>query len=213
MYGYSPAWGVTNRLTIEINIMKVLTAFFFAAAFLLVPSCDVVKQAQQMGSLINCDFSLKSVENITLAGVSVQQVQSLSSLNVLDVGKLTAALAGGALPLSFTLNVQARNPNKSAAGMNRMEWILLIDDIEMTKGILNRKINIPANNGTSVIPLQMNFDLKKVLSNRSGDALLNFALGLAGAGNTPSRITLKAKPTISVSGYSLDYPGYITITP
>ncbi|HRY33902.1 MAG TPA: hypothetical protein P5531_13120 [Bacteroidales bacterium] len=193
--------------------MKLASLFLFVTAVLLLPSCDVVQQAQKVGNLINCDFSLKSVENISLAGVSLQQVQTLSSLNVLDAGRLTAALAGGALPLSFTLNVQARNPNKSAAGMNRLEWILLIDDIEMTKGTLNRQINIPANNGTSVIPLQMNFDLKKVLSNRSGDALLNFALGLAGTNNKPSRISLKAKPTISVSGYSLDYPGYITITP
>ncbi len=191
--------------------MKKLVVFFSIAALVSVSSCDLFKEVQKLGNLMNCTFSLKNVENVTLAGVNVQNIQSLSGLSIIDVGALTAAVAGGSLPLSFTLNVNAKNPNASPAGMTKLDWILFIDDIEMTKGLLNKNVTIPANNGTAVIPVQMKVDLKKVLSNRTGDALLNFGLNLAGSGGKPTRVTLKAKPTISIGGYSLDYPGYLTI--
>jgi LEA14-like dessication related protein len=191
--------------------MRKIVVILLLGIMVSFPSCDLLQQAQKMTNLINCDFSLKNVESLNLAGVNVQGIQSLSSLNLLDMGKLTAALTGSTLPLNFTLNVQAKNPNPSAAGMNRLDWILYIDDIEMTKGTLNKKVNIPGNNGTSVIPMQMSVDLKKVLKNKTGDALLNFAMNLAGASGKPTRFLLKAKPTISVNGYALDYPGYINI--
>lgn len=191
--------------------MRKILVILLLGIMVSLPSCDLLQQAQKMTNLINCDFSLKNVESLNLAGVNVQGIQSLSSLNLLDMGKLTAALTGSTLPLNFTLNLQAKNPNPSAAGMNRLDWILYIDDIEMTKGTLNKKVNIPGNNGTSVIPMQMSVDLKKVLKNKTGDALLNFAMNLAGASGKPTRFLLKAKPNISVNGYALDYPGYINI--
>ncbi|MHC1706632.1 MAG: hypothetical protein AB9842_03805 [Bacteroidales bacterium] len=191
--------------------MRKILAVSVLGLIFMISSCDVLQQAQKMTNLVNCDFSLKNVEGLKLAGVNVQNTQALSSLNLTDMAKLTAALTGGTLPLSFTLNVQGKNPNSTAAGMNKLEWILYIDDIEMTKGILNQQITIPAKNGIAVIPLQMNVDLKKVLKNKTGDALLNFAMNLAGANGKPTRFMLKAKPTITVSGYKLDYPGYLTV--
>ncbi|MCX6272714.1 MAG: hypothetical protein NTU44_16155 [Bacteroidetes bacterium] len=191
--------------------MKRSFILLLTAAFLSFQSCDLLQQAQKVGNLVNCNFGLKTVENLSLAGVNVQNIQSAGNLNILDLGKLTAAVAGGSLPLGFTLNVEAKNPNASPAGMSKLEWILYIDDIEMTRGMLNQQVNIPGNHGTAMIPIQMNVDLKKVLTNKTGDALLNFGLNLAGAGNKPTRFMLKAKPTISVGGYLLSYPGYITI--
>lgn len=212
--GCESTFFVCNPLPLQLQILftmrKIIGIFVLCVLFVL-SSCDVLQQAQKMTNLIKCDFSLKNVEGLTLAGVNVQNIQSLSNLNLLDMGKLTAALSGGSLPLDFTLNVLAKNPNTAAAGMNRLDWILYIDDIEMTKGVMNKQVNIPANNGTAVIPIHMNLDLKKVLTNKTGDALLNFAMNLAGANGKPTRFMLKARPTISISGYSLDYPGYLTV--
>jgi hypothetical protein len=36
-------------------------------------------------------------------------------------------------------------------------------------------------------------------------------MNLAGSGNRPSRITLKAKPSVVVGGVTFPYPDYITI--
>jgi hypothetical protein len=165
-----------------------------------------------MATLAKCDFKLNSVKQLTLAGVNIQQIKSIKDLGLIDAGVITAALAGGQLPLSFTLNIEAKNPNDQLAAMNRLDWILFIDKIEMLQGTLTEKVQIPANGGTSVIPLYMNMDLKKVLSGKSAETIINFGFNLAGMGGEPTRITVKAKPTIMVGSREITYPGYISIT-
>jgi LEA14-like dessication related protein len=174
-------------------------------------SCDVINQVSQMSNLARCEFRLESVQQLNLAGVNVQNVKKLTDLSFMDGAKLATAVASQQFPLDFTLNIEAKNPNTSPAGMTKIDWILLIDDIEMTQGILDKQVTIPANNGSSIIPMQMHVDLKKTLSGKSADAIINFGMNLAGAGNTPTRFTLKMKPTITVNGFPISYPGYLSV--
>jgi hypothetical protein len=189
--------------------MKRALAFLFV--LLAFASCTVVKQIQQATSMSQCDFKLNDVQDIRLAGVQVQNIKNASDLNFSDGARLAAALTSSTLPLTFTLNVEAHNPNEQTAGLNRLEWILLIDDIEMVNGVNEVPVSIQGK-GSTVIPLSMNIDLRKALSGKSGQAMMNFALNLAGANGTPTRIKLKAKPTILVGRFPLSYPGYITVT-
>lgn len=174
-------------------------------------SCDVMQQVSQMNNLTKCDFRLESVQQLNLAGINVQNVKSVSDLTMFDAAKLASAISTQQFPLDFTLNIEAKNPNSAAAGMSKIDWILLIDDMEMTRGILDQQVTIPANNGTTVIPMQMHIDLKKALSGKSADAVINFGMNLAGAGNKPTRFTLQMKPTITVGGFPISYPGYLNV--
>ena len=190
--------------------MKRKSFFIMTIAIaVVIVSCTELKQ---LATLAKCDFKLKSVDNIQLAGVNIQQMQNLSQVNALDVVKLTSAYMSKNLPLSFNLNVDTRNPNPTKAALTALDWILQIDDIDMTHGILNKRIEIAPNGGITTIPMNMNFDLFKVLTGESKDAVLNFAFNLTGVGNnTPSRITLKAKPTVMIGSVPIQYPGYISI--
>jgi len=114
-------------------------------------------------------------------------------------------------PLNFTLNVEVKNPNPGTAGLTKLDWILFIDDIQMVSGVNEQRVQIPGNGGTGTIPLTIGVNLKEVLKGKSGDAIANFGLNLAGAGNKPTRITLKAKPTIMVGSQYIAYPGYLTV--
>ncbi|MDY0102562.1 MAG: hypothetical protein RBS07_06450 [Lentimicrobium sp.] len=190
---------------------KTFILSFFVATLVTLSSCDILEQASQVANLTKCEFRLKSVDQMRLAGVNIQQVDQLSDLNFIDAAKITAAATSGNLPLNFTLNVEAKNPNSAAAGLNRLEWILLIDDIQMVSGVNEQNVQIAANGGTSVIPLTIGVNLKEALKGKSADAIANFGLNLAGAGNKPTRITLKAKPSILVNGRSIAYPGYLTV--
>ena len=192
-----------------IRNIKLLAALILV--ILAADSCTVVEQAQQAANLANCDFRIRSVENITLGGVNVQNIRSVSDLTMTDLAKLTAALTKPGVPLNMRLNIEGRNPNAASAGLNKLDYILLIDDIEMTRGILDQAFVIPPNNGSTVIPLQLTFDLKKVLTGKSLDAVMNFGLNLAGVGNKPTRIKVKLKPTILVGAVQLQYPGYLTV--
>ena len=181
---------------------------FFVIAFL--SGCSLLQQTSEIANFSKCDFRLESVDGARLAGIDIQDVSSMADLGIMDYAKISSVLATGKLPLTFNLNVQARNPNNGTAAMNKLDWILFIDDIEMTRGILNQRIEILPNNITT-FPVGMSLDLVKALSGESGDALLNFAFNLSGSGERPTRIKLKAKPTIYIGDSPLEYPGYVTI--
>jgi hypothetical protein len=163
-----------------------------------------------MKNFSKCEFRLESLTDIKLAGINIQNATSMADLGIMDYAKISSAIASGALPFSFNLNVQARNPNPGTASMNKLDWILLIDKIEMTRGILDKRIEILPQN-IATFPVAMNFDLMKALSGKSGEALLNLAFNLSGSGERPTRITLKAKPTIMIGTNPIQYPGYNSV--
>jgi hypothetical protein len=179
---------------------------------IILGSCSVARQAEEISRLADCEFRLASVEQLKLAGVNIQGIKSYSDLRMTEMARIGTTLAGGTLPLDFILNVEAKNPNTAQAAMSRLEWIILIDNIEMANGIIEKRIIIPPDNGVAIIPVKINIDLVKHLSGQSAGPLLNFGFNLAGVGGTPTRITLKAKPTIYVGSRAIEYPGYIKIT-
>jgi hypothetical protein len=199
----------------NIPMHKIKKTFILIALPLLMAmmfyGCDVVQQAQKMVNLTQCQFKIQSVDNIRLAGINVQNIKSKNELGLMDVQRLMTAIATNSFPLTFTLNMGAKNPNTSPAGMNAMEWILFIDNIQMVSGRVSQAVTIPANQGSAVIPLSINLDLKKILKGKTADAILNFGLNLAGSGNKPTRFMMKIKPTIMIGQYPLTYPDYISV--
>jgi hypothetical protein len=188
--------------------------FLFPLALLVVIGVGVFscKQIKQMANFTQCEFRMSTVENTNLAGVNVQQIQSYSDLTLMDVGKLTAAYAKGTLPLSLTLNVEGKNPNKSTAAMNKLEWILVIDEKDVVSGTLNDKVTLAPEGGVATIPLRINADLRKILAGKSAKETADLGLGLVGGGNKPSKkLGLKIKPSIMIGSLTIPYPGYITI--
>lgn len=171
---------------------------------------DVLKQLNQMAALTKCQFRLASVQNTSLAGVPIQSA-SKGELNPLTLLKVQQAFSTGTLPLQFTLNIEAKNPNASSAGMSRLEWIALVDGSQLTSGVLEQTVTIPPNGGVGTLPLVVHLDLKKALSGKSLDSLLNLALNIAGEGQQPTHVTLKLKPSIRVGTQTLLYPDYVTV--
>jgi hypothetical protein len=202
---------LANHDQVNDNYTAMKRYVFIFVALSVLASCEVLNSVKEMATFTRCDFRLKTVEQTRLVGVNIQNLKSFSDLKLTDVAIITNTFAGGHLPLTFTLNVEVRNPNASAASMSKVEWILLIDNHEMANGITTQMIQIPPNGGVTVWPLQINIDLAKALSGNTFDSLKNFGFNLAGVGNKPTRITLKAKPTIMVGNSSISYQGYITI--
>ncbi|MCK9422609.1 MAG: hypothetical protein M0Q38_08430 [Bacteroidales bacterium] len=190
-----------------------LFLFSFLVLFLILPfnGCDITKQTRQSLALARCDFRILSVENVNIAGVMIQNIKSVSDLGIFDMAKIMALFVSPTVPLSLQLNIEGRNPNPELAGLNRLEWILFIDDIQMTSGIFERPFTIPPDNGIAIIPVQIGMDLKQALHGESAEVLLRFCMNLAGIGNVPSRFKIKLKPTIMIAGTPVSYPGYITV--
>ena len=192
------------------KILKATSIIFRLVAVIALAGCGVLQQTSEMSNFSRCEFRLASVKNMNLAGVNIQGAESLSDLGVMEYARISAAVASGALPLTFDLYVQARNPNEGKAAMNKLDWILLIDKVEVTRGVLDNRVEILPNSITT-FPVAISFDLFKALAGESGGALLNFAFNLSGSGERPSQLTLKAKPAIYIGDRALQYPGYINI--
>lgn len=171
-------------------------------------SCNFLKEISTLGK---CEFRVTTLEDPEIAGVDISQIRSFTDLNFVDMGIISSSFLRGDLPLSFTLNVEVRNPNPAMAALNGLEYLAFIDDVEVARGQLDRRIEIPANGGITTIPLRLSTDLIDILKKDSRQALVNFGLNLADAGNRPTRVSIKEKPTILVGAMEINYPGYFTV--
>lgn len=171
-------------------------------------SCITYKRASTFSK---CEFRINKVETITLNKKNVMGKNNIADLSMRDASMLLSSIASGPLIMDLTLLVDIKNPNKSTAAMNRIDWILFIDDYEIMDGTTVEKIVLPPDNKTVTVPLEIRSNLKEVISNGGGIALLKLALNLAGISSDPNRITLKAKPYIQIGSKHLAYPGYISI--
>ncbi len=130
---------------------------------------------------------------------------------MINASRILASAGKGTLPARFVVHIGARNPNSSLAAVNRIDYVVLIDDKEILQGSLDQRIEVPANSDIS-IPVGIHTDLMHDLNQQSSQALINLLLNLAGEGKTSSRIVLKLKPSIAVGKGYVKYPGYITLT-
>jgi hypothetical protein len=129
----------------------------------------------------------------------------------MDAARFATALASNTIPLTLTLNMDVKNPNKEQAAMSRMDWRMFIDDTEIIQGAVNDRVAIAGNGGIATLPVQVSVDLRKVLSGKSGETIRNFAFNLAGESNQPTRFMMRIKPTIDVLGYQVDYPDFLDV--
>lgn len=182
---------------------------FSIIIIVILTSCSAFKELM---SFTKCEFRMKDIETIRLAGVNLDGKSSINDFRLTDIGMFTQHALRGTLPLDMVLIVEAKNPNQQSAAINQVEWIAYIDDMEMMTGFLNERIVIPANNGVGVIPLHIKFDMKKIAKSSTGNAIANLALNLMNIGERESQFTIKIKPTILVGSFELEYPGYFTIS-
>jgi LEA14-like dessication related protein len=193
-------------------IKKILRNYIIIPMIILAAisqnSCNFLKEMSTLGK---CEFRLTTLVDPEIAGVDVSQIRSFTDMSLVDMGIISASFLKGTLPLSFTLNVEVRNPNPAMAALNRLEYLAFIDDVEVANGQLDRRIEIPANGGVTTIPLRLNTDLINIMKKESRQALVNFGLNLADAGNRPTRVSIKVKPTILVGAMEINYPGYFTV--
>lgn len=176
---------------------------------LILTSCSAFKE---LISFTRCEFRMKDIQRIRLAGVNLQGKTSIGDFKISDMAVFTRYALGNTLPLDMVLQIEAKNPNRQPAALNKVEWIAYLDDLEMMTGIVNERIVIPPDNGTGIIPLHIQLDMKRVLKSSSANAIANLALNMMNIGEKESRLTVKIKPTILIGSVTLDYPGYIRVT-
>lgn len=167
---------------------------------------------RELSRLADCEYKVNTLTNTTLAGVNVQRVKKFEDLRLTDAAIASQELIKGRLPLNFILNIEAKNPNKEQAAVGRLEWKAFIDNVEIATGIHPNRVVIPGNGGTAVIPLQVGCDVLQILSsNEKRNTLLNFGMNLADAGDKPTRVSIKIRPSIQIAKKTIASPTFFTL--
>lgn len=191
--------------------------FFIMVLFALIglAGCSVY---QTFVNLSRLQFKLGDVGSFTLNGVNLSNKASLSDFSASEILRISQAVANGTLPVSFVLNVQAKNPNDGTGGypntnatIDDFPWRLLINDKETISGGLNNPVTVPGTGQISVIPLRLNIDLVKFFQNKGYQDLINLALSIGGNKGSSSSLTLYAQPTVSTSLGPIKYPNELRI--
>ncbi len=173
---------------------------------------------QTLVNLSRLQFKLGDVGNFTLNGVNLSNKTRLSDFSASEILRISQAVAGGTLPVSFVLNVQAKNPNNGTGGypntnatIDDFPWRLLINDKETISGGLNNPVTVPGTGEVTVIPLRLNLDLVKFFQNKGYEDLINLALAIGGSKGSSSNLTIYAQPTVSTSLGPIKYPNELRI--
>jgi hypothetical protein len=185
------------------------------ALLLTTSSCSIY---ETMVNLSRLKFKLGDVVNFTVGGINITNKRSVSDFSSVEVLKLTSALTSGKLPASFTLNVEAKNPNDGSGGYPKTDatlkafpWRLEIDEVETISGNIGAPVSVPGTGEITNIPLTMNIDLIEFFGNKGYDNLLNLALALGGQQGSSSKLSLYATPTVSSPLGDIKYPGELKI--
>ena len=168
-------------------------------------------------NLSRIQFKLSDVQQVRLCGIDLSNKHSASDFSFTDGINLASAFGAGKFPLTFILDVAAKNPNPpsqsaalSAIKVTDFPWRLLLNGQQTISGDIGAPFGVPPGNTTTNIPLSVTVDLKQFFANQGYDQLVKLALALSGNGGV-SQVQLKAQPTMSTPLGNIRYPNELTI--
>ncbi|PQA59757.1 LEA type 2 family protein [Siphonobacter curvatus] len=191
---------------------KIILWCSLLAATVSLTRCGVNKQIAEAKALGNCRYDIVSADSIYLAGIPIRELKSFEALNPLKYPQLSAALLRQNVPLDARVNLDIRNPSGKMAGINQLEYKVLLTGQELATGFINQRIAV-APGGRTTIPIHVSANAFQLLSDaKTRDSFIQFVQNLAGnKSSQPSKLTIRIKPTLSLGNKQVNYPGYITI--
>ncbi len=193
-----------KRKIVIISLIASCVMFASCAELL-----SVLQQASSVANLVNCEYSLKNISNVTVAGINLKQVAN-GKITAADVIRLAAAITNKSIPLGVDVNMNVKNPTNNTASMTKTLWALDINKTQIAQGTKTMSQTIQPKT-TSVVPLGVSTDVYKVFSKDGIESLKTFANSFQKDG-TSSKLDLRIKPSVNIAGREIQTPNYITIT-
>ena len=191
---------------------KVFLVFF---ALLILAGCSVLQTVQNVSRL---KYRIDSATDYRVAGIFLADKKNIKDFSSIEMLKLTAGIVKGTLPLTFLLNVEAKNPNDGSSGYPRTDltltsfpWRLFLNDKETVKGNINEPVFVPGKGESVLIPIRIEFDIAKSFKDKSIDDILMLLLQIGGVKNSTSNLKLLARPVVGTPFGNLAYTDEITI--
>lgn len=185
---------------------------FVLLPILFITSCNTSRQANALSNLNNCKYELVGIDSLFLAGTDINQIIKNGEVDISRLPGLALSFLNQQLPLHASLQLEVTNPTRNLAGIREFQYIIMIDNEEMIEGTSDLPIAVEGNS-TAIVPVKINANIYKLVNNSNN---LQKLLNLLNTENSnqqiePLQVTFKIKPTITLAGQSIDYPGYINI--
>lgn len=196
-----------------MNKKKIIIISLIA---IFITSCGVYNSLMNLSKL---KFKLGAVNNFKVGNIAVSNKSKLSDFGALDVLKLTSEVVSGNFPVTFTVNVLAKNPNSSSKSgtdlsdisLKQFPWTLYINDKQTISGNISDPVQVAAVDNATVIPLQMSLDLMDFFSDGGLNNLIDLALSLGGKSGSSTKIKIVAEPLLGTPLGNMSYPTPLTI--
>lgn len=178
-------------------------------------SCSVYETLVNISRL---KFKLGEVNNFSVNGINISNKSRLQDFTAQQLLQITSAVTRGQLPVSFTLNVQAKNPNDGTGGYRKTNatiksfpYRLMINEKETISGNIGAPVTVPGTGEITNIPFTFSLDLVNFFEEKGYQDLINLALNIGGAGGSTSNLAVFAQPTVTTSFGDITYPKEIKI--
>jgi LEA14-like dessication related protein len=171
-------------------------------------SCGVEEQADQIKALENCTYEIVAIDSAYVAGTEINKLFNKGGLNLLGLPLLALSSLQQKLPFSGIVQLKITNPGAQDAGINQFKYQVYIKDMPIIDGIVSREISVPANGGTTVIPLKIEKDIYPLISSSGNQrAIADF---FTTSTEKIAPFTFKLKPSFLIGDKMVEYPDYFT---
>jgi len=132
-------------------------------------------------------------------GLTVHDMATISGS-----AKIAKALLGKTdnVPLGFTVHLDANNPNKKTAAIEKLFYTVDIDSIRIADGNTETSIIMPPGTTTEV-PIYVSVNLKELLSSNAKPTVKKIIKQFIGLEDQPTLVTVSLKPVIRVGDHLL----------
>ncbi|WP_426061544.1 hypothetical protein [Hymenobacter sp. B1770] len=164
-------------------------------------------EAQEDMAYDQVQFRLNFMDEAKLGGQDILFVRQASDLSSDQQTKLQAALKANALPLRLRMRLYARNPSQINLQLKQLDYVLLLDGKEMTKGVTGTSALLESS---SIVTLPVEVDLNVPQALMAGSTPAAFAAGLADFTGSGRRLTMQIRPTYVNATGRVSQPGDFT---
>ncbi len=180
-----------------------------------ISGCGVLKTIANFQKL---QFKIDSASDLTLGGIDISNITKLEQFSAVHVAALYKIVYDQKVPLSFTLNVAAKNPNDGSTGtppsditLKSLPFTLYIDESEYLTANIKQPVVVPGEADVTIIPIQVDIDLWEWVKGNNFNNTIKPILALGGVEGITSHIKLLTKPVIGTPIGDIQYPGDITV--
>ena len=176
---------------------------------LLLNSCSGLSE---FAAFTRCEFRLHSFQDLEICNINASEKRTWTDFSYMEGQVVAGRILNKSLPVEITANIEVRNPGAKAAAVNTMQWIILIDDLQVAQGSVSDRVVVESEGGLNMFPVRIQADFFDYLEGENAQSMLNLLLNLINEGEQDSQMILKIKPSVLLKGQEIFYPEYFRMT-